>query len=291
MEELVVKKDFTDIYTRDSPYEYLKEMKRLQYRIPDLTKPLYLSLTEQLYNKLQRPITILDLGSSYGINSALIKYNLTMSELDDFFLKENNPDKKQSREFFKDLPIDDALNFYQVDISKPALEFSEEMGLCKKGICKNLETSDLERLKELPKFDIVIATGCIGYIGYKAFSNLFEIIKKQEDDSSQNKTQNNTPIFAFTVLRIFDMKKIQKTFDYYGYSLVKSDLKPIRQRRFSDSDERSQTLSLLHSKGIDTKDYEDDGYFYANFYVAGPKRLENQLISMSRNMEKHSRSN
>ena len=282
MEELVVKKDFTDIYTRKTPIEYLKEMKRLQYRIADLTKPLYLSLAKQIYNKLQRPITILDLGSSYGINSALMRHNLTMSELDDFFLQENSPGEKKTREFFKKLPIDDTLNFYQVDISQPALKFSEDMGLCKKGICKNLETSDLERLKELPKFDMVIATGCIGYIGYKAFSKLFEMIKKQVDLS-----QNTVPIFAFTVLRIFDMKQIQKTFDYYGYSLVKSDLKPIPQRKFADSDERAQTLSLLHSKGIDTKEYENDGHFYANFYVASPKQLESQLISMSRNMQKH----
>ena len=105
MEELVVKKDFTDIYTRKTPIEYLKEMKRLQYRIPNLTKPLYLSLAKQLYNKLQRPITILDLGSSYGINSALMRHNLTMSELDDFFLQETPPDEKQTREFFKKLPM------------------------------------------------------------------------------------------------------------------------------------------------------------------------------------------
>ena len=129
---------------------------------------------------------------------------------------------------------------------------------------------------------MVIATGCIGYIGYKAFSKLFEIIKKQGDSS-----QKIAPIFAFTVLRIFDMKQIQKTFDYYEYSLVASDLKPIPQREFADSDEREQTLSLLHSKGIDTKEYEDDGHFYAHFYVASPKQLENQLISMSKNMQKH----
>ena len=101
MEELVVKKDFTDIYTRKTPIEYLKEMKRLQYRIADLTKPLYLSLAKQIYNKLQRPITILDLGSSYGINSALMRHNLTMSELDDFFLQENSPDEKKQDNFSK----------------------------------------------------------------------------------------------------------------------------------------------------------------------------------------------
>jgi hypothetical protein len=287
MDELAVKKDFTDIYTQNSPYEYLKEMRKLQYRIPDSTKPLFLSLAEQLFNKRRRPLNVLDLGSSYGINSALMKYNLTMSKLDDFFLKEKEPSKEQTRQFFEDLPKNDSLNFYQIDISEPALKFSEGVGLCNKGLRVNIETEKFDFPQELSQIDMMIATGCIGYIGYKAFSNLFEVIKNQQSSFS-SETERVAPIFAFSVLRIFDMEKIQKTFDYYGYSLVKSALKPIPQRHFSDSDEKSQTLSLLHSKGIDTKWYEDDGNFYADFYVASPKRLENQLITMSRNMEKFS---
>lgn len=288
MDELEVKKDFTNIYTQKTPYSYLKEMQVLQYRIADHTKPLYLSLAEQLYDKLQRPINILDIGSSYGINSALLKHNLVMSELDDFFLTKDEPTIKQTKQFFENQPQNDHLNFYQIDISHPALAFSENVGLCKKGICTNLETNNSRLSQELPKFDMVIATGCIGYIGYKAFSNLFEVIKKQKSYSSQLESQNITPIFAFSVLRIFDMEKIQKTFDYYGYSLVNSDLEPIPQRQFSDTDEQSQTLSLLREKGVDTKKYEDDGHFYADFYVASPKKLEDQLNSMSKNMERHS---
>ena len=84
------------------------------------------------------------------------------------------------------------------------------------------------------------------------------------------------------------MNKIQKTFDYYGYSLLKSELNPICQRHFSGTDEKSQTISLLHGKGIDTKGYEDDGNFYADMYLASPKRMENELISMSKNMESQS---
>ncbi len=287
MRELTIKKDFTDIYTQNSPYEYLKEMRKLQYRIPDFTKPLYLSLAEQLFNKLHRPVNVLDLGSSYGINSALMKYNLTMSKLDDFFLKEKEPTKEETRQFFENLPKNDALVFYQIDISNPALQFSEEMGLCKKGLNVNLETEKLDLPQELSQIDMVIATGCIGYIGYRAFSNLLQVIKNQQSNFSRYDTEHVTPIFAFSILRIFDMDKIQKTFDYYGYSLLKSELKPICQRYFSDSEEKSQTLSLLHSKGIDTKGYEDDGYFYADIYVASPKIMENQLISMSRNMKKN----
>ena len=282
MKELAVKKNFSDIYTQESPFEYLKEMNRLQYRIPDSTKPLYLSLAKQLYNKLGRPINILDLGSSYGINSALISHDLTMAKLDDFFLEEN-PSKEQARDFFQNLPKKKSMNFYQIDISKPALEFSESVGLCKKGLCVNLEDSSMQ-LEELPPIDIVIATGCIGYIGYKAFANLFENIKLESHSSESSVSL--TPIFAFSVLRIFDMKKIQKTFDYYGYSLVKTDLKPIQQRCFSDYDEKMQTISLLNNKGIGTKRYENDGHFYSDFYVASPKKLEEQIITMSKNMLK-----
>lgn len=285
MEELVVKKDFTDIYTQKFPDGYLKEMKKLHYRIPDKTKPLYLSMAEQIGQKLSRPINILDIGSSYGINSALLKYDLKMSDLDDFFLQEKNTTLEQTKEFFEKIPSKDNLNFYQIDISEPALQFSEQAKLCKKGICVNLETGNLP-IKELPSFDMVIATGCIGYIGYKAFSNLFELIKKQQSESPESEIDK--PIFAFSVLRMFDMEKIQKTFDYYGYSLVKTDLNPIRQRRFSDIDEQRQTISLLNNKGIETREFEDDGHFYADFYVASPKRLENQLLSMSKNMERNS---
>ncbi|MCV0410389.1 hypothetical protein [Nitrosopumilus sp.] len=284
MEELAVKKDFTNIYTQKFPNAYLKEMKRLDYRIPDKTKPLYLSIAKQLYKKLSKKINIMDIGSSYGINSALMKYDLKMSELDDFFL-EQEPSIEQSKQIFENLSYDDTLDFYQIDISEPALKFSENMGLCKKGICVNLESGNLP-IKDIPRSDMIIATGCIGYIGYKAFSNLFELIKKQQSESDLGFLDKD-PVFAFSVLRIFDMDKIENTFDHYDYSLVKSDLKPIRQRRFSDSEEKHKTISLLHSKGIDTKWLEDDGHFYADFYIASPKRLETSLITMSEKLKRH----
>jgi len=269
MIELKVKKDFSDIYMQKFPNAYLKEMKRLDYRIADKTKPLYISIAKQLYKKtLQKKINIIDIGSSYGINSMLMKYNLTMSDVDDFFLGQE-PSIEQSKQFFENLSSDDALDFYQIDISQPALEFSENVGLCKKGICVNLESENLP-IQDLPQADMIIATGCIGYIGYMAFSNLFELIKKQQSESNLESSEKG-PVFAFSVLRMFDMEKIQKVFDYHGYSLVKSDIIPIRQRRFSDSEEKYKTIYLLHDKGIDTKRLEDDGHFYADFYIANSK--------------------
>jgi hypothetical protein len=269
MKELEVKKDFTCIYTQKFPNDYLKEMKKLDYRIPDKTKPLYRLIAKKLYGNYSK-IKVLDIGSSYGINSALMKYGLKMSELDDFFLNKK-PTNEQSKKFFERLESDETIIFYQIDISQPALRFSENVNLCSKGICINLEDGNLDETS-IPSPDMVIATGCIGYIGYKAFSNLFDYLKKQNSD-----LDSRGPVFAFSVLRMFDMEKIKETFERYGYSIEKSDIKPIPQRRFADANEKINTLSLLHQKGINTKWFEDDGYFYADFYIAIPKKQEFQL--------------
>jgi hypothetical protein len=271
MNELKIKKDFTDIYTQDSPRSYLKEMHRLHYDISDSTKPLYNSIIEELEGKLSRPINVLDLGSSYGINSALIKYNLTMSELNDFFLNETEPTKKETKQFYEKCTSNDNMNFYQIDISDEALKFSEEMNLCEKAINVDLETEKLDLPESVSNVDLIIATGCIGYIGYKAFSNIFEGIKNSQSNSTESEIEHTAPIFAFTVLRMFDMGDIQEIFKRYDYSLVKIDQEPISQRNFSTPEEKMKTCSLLHGMGIDTKKYEDNGKFYSDYYIAKPK--------------------
>jgi hypothetical protein len=272
MNELKVKSDFTDIYTQDSPYEYLKEMDRLEYSISDSTKPLYNSIIKEIEKTLSRPINILDLGSSYGINSSLMKYDLTMLELNNFFLTGVKPTKKETKQFYEKCKNNNNMNFYQIDISKKALKFSEDMNLCEKGMSFDLEDEKLKLLESLPKIDIVIATGCVGYIGYRAFLNLLKVIKNRQLNSKKSKKEYTAPIFAFSVLRMFDMKDIEEVFEIYDYSIVKSDIKPIRQRNFSDLKEKEQTIGILHEMEIDTKKYEDKGNFYADFYIARSKK-------------------
>jgi hypothetical protein len=200
-----------------------------------------------------------------------MKYNLTMAELSNFFLNSTEPTKKETKQFYKKCTSNDNMNFYQIDISEEALKFSEEMGLCERGINIDLEAEKLNLLESLPKIDVVIATGCVGYIGYKAFSNLLKVIKNRQSNSTESKKEYVAPIFAFSVLRMFDMEDIKEVFEIYDYSIVKSDIIPIRQRNFSDAKEKAQTISILHDMEINTEKYEDSGSFYADFYVAKSK--------------------
>ena len=271
MDGLKIKEDFTDIYTQNSPHEYLKKMDRLEYGISDSTKPLYNSIIEELEKTASGPINVLDLGSSYGINSSLMKYNLTMSELNDFFLNGSEPTKKETKQFYEECNCNDNINFYQIDISEEALKFSEEMNLCERGMNIDLEAEKLNLLESLPKMDLVIATGCVGYIGYRAFLNILKAIKNRQSNYIESEKKYIAPVFAFSVLRMFNMEDIEEVFKMYGYSVIKSDIKPMCQRRFSGPKEKGQTVSLLHEMGISTKGYEDEGNFYADFYTAKPK--------------------
>jgi len=280
MEELVVKKDFTDIYTQKHPTLYLEEMGNLKYRIPDQTKPLYKHLAERILNYKKRPVRILDLGSSYGINSALLNYELIMSELDDFFVKNKpNPSIISTQNFFEDLPNNDDpnLEFYLVDISYHALDFAEKTGLCKDSFCVNLEKENIPFKLQQTMYDIdlIISTGCVGYIGWKSFTKILENIVGRDP----------LPIFAFTVLRIFQMDDIKTVFEENNFELLKTKIGPLKQRRFYDKTEMNNTLGLLKSRNINTENLEETGYFFADFYVGGPANIKSHWLSWIQNLE------
>src|SRR3546814_7020588 len=69
------KADFSAIYVQPDPRAYFRTLGALGYVIPHLARPVF----DQLIEARQRakgggPITVLDLGCSYGVNAALMKY-------------------------------------------------------------------------------------------------------------------------------------------------------------------------------------------------------------------------
>ena len=59
-------------------------MRGLEYQIPQLAKPHFAALIEEYREArgIDTP-TVLDIGSSYGINAALLRCDLTMDDLYD----------------------------------------------------------------------------------------------------------------------------------------------------------------------------------------------------------------
>src|SRR3546814_12223073 len=76
------KADFSAIYVQPDPRAYFRTLGALGYVIPHLARPVF----DQLIEARQRaqgggPITVLDLGCSYGVNPVLRNYAFTYDHL------------------------------------------------------------------------------------------------------------------------------------------------------------------------------------------------------------------
>lgn len=75
-----IKADFSDIYTSDDPRDYFSVLGKLNYVIPQLAAPVLLQ-SERLIEIKGRPVTILDVGCSYGLLSATAQLGLSIRQL------------------------------------------------------------------------------------------------------------------------------------------------------------------------------------------------------------------
>ncbi|MGK8522816.1 hypothetical protein ACRS6B_15190 [Nocardia asteroides] len=76
------KASFDDIYDRPDPRAYYARMSDLDYRIPELAKPFFQQQIREFRAsaRVAAP-TVLDIGCSYGVNAALLRFDTTIGEL------------------------------------------------------------------------------------------------------------------------------------------------------------------------------------------------------------------
>jgi len=75
------KASFGHIYDRQDPREYFRTLGSMDYRIPDHGQRLFGALVERQRGEGEDPVNVVDLCCSYGINAALLKYDVTLDDL------------------------------------------------------------------------------------------------------------------------------------------------------------------------------------------------------------------
>lgn len=97
------------------------------------------SLFEKLSNDLQGSVKIMELVSSYGIISTLKLWDLTWSQLIDFYVEDNRLKRHlwgDIEKFYMDRFQDtNKYKFYLLDSSKPAIEFANKDEFMQARIC------------------------------------------------------------------------------------------------------------------------------------------------------------
>ena len=261
------KAEMGHIYDQDDPIAYFRELNKLGYVIPARAKPIFQKLISHLQTLRDPTIRLLDIGCSYGVNAALLKYDLSMSELYDHWDEQAVADNASgdivayNRDFLDTLTKHDDLSVVGLDVAESAVAFAEKVGLLDEAHAVNLETQQLPDAAQehLAPVDLVISTGCVGYVTEQSFECLMPAV-----------TQGRSPWMANFVLRMFSFDAIDEALQGWGYVTEKLEGQTFLQRNFASDQEQEQLLEQLRMRGIDPTGQESEGQLVAEFYLSRP---------------------
>lgn len=263
------KANMNHIYNQSDPRAYFRELKKLSYAIPGQAKPIFQKLISYLHRRQDDTVHVLDLGCSYGVNAALLKHDVSMGELFEHWgqktLADAPPEEvvAYDQRFFAGFDELEDIEVIGLDQAENAIAFAEEVGLLDEGLAANLETEPLSAStkEELAPIDLVMSTGCVGYVTEKSFDRLLPAV-----------TRGRPPWIANFVLRMFPFDAIAETLKDWGYVTEKLEGQTFFQRRFASADEQEQVLEQLRDLGVDPTGKESEGQLLAEFYLSRPAK-------------------
>jgi hypothetical protein len=257
------------IYNKPEPISYFSTLSRLEYRIPQEAKPRFKSLIDARRSATESESTkVVDLGCSYGVNGALLKHGLSMEDLYHRYGAEaGDPGKLLARDrgFYAE-SADAALEMIGVDPAYRAISYAVDAGLLDAGVATDLEKADptAEDVAAIENADLIISTGCIGYVTETSLERLLE------------PSLDSRPWMAHFVLRMFDFGASEEMLSNHGY--VTEKLPGLfRQRRFASEEERQHVLDNLRKLGVDPTGAEADGWYVAELHVARPEETAKSM--------------
>jgi SAM-dependent methyltransferase len=256
---------FDHIYTAPDPRPFYGTLRRVDYQIPQLAKPYFTKLIEeyQAERGIPRP-TVLDVGCSYGVNSTLLRCETSLDDLYEQYTAPGVEDLdraallERDRRFVRTHAAPDGARFFGLDAAGAALEYALSAGFLDETIYADFERYDPDEAQQalLDQVDLVVSTGCIGYVTEKTIARI---------------ARGSRPWMAHFVLRMFSYDPVAESLAELGYETAAID-GVYRQRRFASAEEQAQILATLEGAGVDAEGLEAEGWLYAQLYVSRPKK-------------------
>lgn len=262
------KSDFSDLYTSKDPRNYFKHLGQLDYIIPHLAQPVFRQIIRQRQELQDEPVTVLDLGCSYAINGALMKYSLDYEALRQRYTAPALQSLSSSemlafdRAFYKAWPAEPGVRVIGLDVSANAVSYAEACGILDHGLAIDLEARDptAQEAELLANVDIIVSTGCVGYVTARTFRRLAKVARR-----------GRPAWVASFVLRMFPYDDIAATLSEQGLVTEPYEGATFVQRRFASRDEMEAAIRAVEGRGIDTDGLETEGLYHADLFVSRPR--------------------
>jgi SAM-dependent methyltransferase len=260
------KANFDEIYVMDDPRAYFSVLGALDYMIPDIAEPVVRQILAAKAKIDGTDLVVLDVGCSYGINAAVHRFPLNFDTLRwryahrEMSALSAEEMTRLDRHYFAAWPDIGLARFVGLDISEPAVRYAEAVGLIDDGIVADLETESLtpEQAQIAGSANVLLSTGCIGYVTEKTFRKLLDV------------TEPAPWVISF-VLRMFPYEPLAAAFSEHGLVTERLQGATFVQRRFRDPDEFERAIATLEEHGIDTAGFESEGLFQAELFLSRPE--------------------
>ncbi|MGF6427312.1 class I SAM-dependent methyltransferase [Bradyrhizobium sp. Pha-3] len=257
---------FDDIYALDDPRAYFSVLGDLDYMIPDVAEPVVRQIMAAKVSETGVKPTVLDVGCSYGINAAVHRFPLTFGGLRHRYARRemraigSETLVRLDRNFYAAWPDVGLARFIGLDVSAPAIRYATGVGLLEQGIVADLETEALsaDSADLIRSADVIMSTGCIGYVTEKTFSKILDATEKR-------------PWIISFVLRMFPFDSLAATFEKRGLVTERLTGATFIQRRFRDAEEFESCLASLVALGVDATGLESEGLFHADLMLSRPE--------------------
>src|SRR5215212_6620865 len=211
------KASFDDIYDSADPREYFETLRRLDYMAPRngwLFFPTLIQAKKRVLGGESEEMTVVDLCCSYGVNGALLKYDVTLEDLYERYRSEelaNLSSEELARadaEFYRSRKREAAPKVVGIDVAENAIRYALRAGLMEAGFIENLEEDEpTEALKEaVSRADLLVVTGGIGYVSETTFGRLLGCMTEG----------GNAPWVATFPTRMVDYGPIAEVLSGYG---------------------------------------------------------------------------
>ncbi|MCJ7498822.1 hypothetical protein MUP29_01080 [bacterium] len=265
---------FDDIYQALTPHAYLSQMRRLGYQIAEQARPFCIAAAELIARSAPTwPVQMLDVGCSYGVGSAFIRFGCSFEELVSFF------ESRAPRGYYEctgatrawlngTAPAID-MRVVGLDASENAIRFALDAGLLDAGISQNFECDDPndEERAWLSGCNLLVCTGAIGYVGKSTFRRILQHM-------GHSAPSQFGPLAILTALRMFDVSEVAQAFEEAGYVFERLANVRLPQRAFADDKERRDIIHQVRARGLNTAGLEESGVLYADVYMAGSKEVQ-----------------
>ena len=272
------KAHFDHIYDQPDPRAYYRTLGALDYEIPQRALPVVQTLVGALpQSERPGPPHVLDVCCSYGINAALLRYEVTLDDLHrryaDPTLDELSAEElaRSDREWLADRRRPGAPRVTGLDAARNAVAYACRADLLDGGWVEDLEAGDPTPAlaDELADVDLVVVTGGVGYITERSFGRL---VAGRPDGSA--------PWVASLVLRIYPFDEIAATLTESGLVTEQLVGATFPQRRFANKREHATAVDVVQARGLDPAGLEADGRFHAELFVSRPaEEVERQPLA------------